>query len=87
MIVFIKIFVISVFLVTHRPNQARSLMCDSNKVFLSFVCVRLTNMMTAVAFWKNSSFAECVLREISSGCVDTKLRGIEATCKVSDDRG
>ena len=44
-------------------------------------------MMTVVAFWKNSSFADCVLREISSGCVDTKLRGIEATCIVSDKRG
>ena len=38
--------------------------------------------LTVRAFWKNRSFAECVLREISSAFVDTKLRGIEATCIV-----
>ena len=40
--------------------------------------------MTAMAFWKNSRFAE---REISSACVDTKPRGIEATYVISGDRG
>ena len=30
----------------------------------------------------NGSFAECVLREISGACVDTKPRGTEATCIV-----
>ena len=32
------------------------------------------------AFWKNRSITECVLRKITF--VDTKLRGIEATCIV-----
>ena len=39
---------------------------------------------TATAFWKNGSFSELVLREISRACVDTKLR-IEVTCFVSED--
>ena len=34
-------------------------------------------MMTATAFW-NSSFIEHVLQEISSTCVDSMPRGIEA---------
>ena len=41
-------------------------------------------MMTPMAFWKNSRFAEW---EISSACVDTKQRGIEATCVISGDGG
>ena len=40
----------------------------------SLICVRLT----VRAFWKNRSIAECVLWKITF--VDTKLRGIEATC-------
>ena len=32
-------------------------------------------------------FAECVLRKISSTCVDTEPRGIVATCIVTGDRG
>ena len=38
-------------------------------------------------FWKEGSFAECVLLEIIGACVDNKSRGIEATCIVSGDRG
>ena len=34
-------------------------------------------------FWKSSSFAECVLNEIGGAGVDTKLKGIEASCLVS----
>ena len=33
------------------------------------------------------SFAECLLRKISSTCVDTKPRGIVATCIITGDRG
>ena len=40
---------------------------------------RLTVATTAVGFWKEGSFAECVPWEISDTCVDTKPRGIEAT--------
>ena len=47
---------------------------------------RSTITMTATAFWKSSSFAECVLQEISGACVDTKLRGIEVTCIVGGGR-
>ena len=47
---------------------------------------RLTIPTPATAFWKNSSFPECVRQEISSVCVDTKLRTIKATCIVSGDR-
>ena len=36
--------------------------------------------MTAVSFWKEGSFAEHVLWEITRACVDPKLRGIKATC-------
>ena len=39
---------------------------------------------TAAAFWKN---AERVPRKISGACVDTKLRGIKATCIISGDSG
>ena len=42
---------------------------------------------TAVAFWKNGNFTECVLQEISSACVNITLSGIEATYIVSGDRG
>ena len=41
----------------------------------------------AMTFWKNSSFAEHVLWETSGTCVDTKPRGIKATCFFSSDRG
>lgn len=34
---------------------------------------------------RNIRFAECVLQENSDTCVDTKLRGIDATCIVSGD--
>ena len=43
-------------------------------------------MTNTAAFLKNSSFAERVLREINGTCVNTKRRGIEATCIVSGDR-
>ena len=39
-----------------------------------------------MAFWKNGSFVERVLWEISGACVDTKLTGIEATGIISSDR-
>ena len=42
--------------------------------------------MTAVAFWKNGNFTECVLWESSSAWIDTKSRGIKATCIVSGDK-
>ena len=35
--------------------------------------------LTVGAFWKNSSFSEHVLREITGAFVDTEPRGIEAT--------
>ena len=35
----------------------------------------------------NGSFDEHVLQEISGSCVETKPRGIEATCIVSGNRG
>ena len=54
---------------------------------LSLMQVRLTITMIGAAFWKNSSFNYCLLREISGGCVDTKPRGIKATCIISSDRG
>ena len=44
-------------------------------------------MTTAAAFWKNGSFAERLLQEISGACVHTKPRGIEATCIISGERG
>ena len=37
--------------------------------------------------FKNGSFNECVLQEISSACVHTKPSGIQATGVVSGDRG
>ena len=51
----------------------------------SWICTRLTITTTAAAFWKNT--AECAPQTISSACVATKTRGIEATCIVSGDRG
>lgn len=36
---------------------------------------------------KNSSFTGCVLREISSACLDTKPKGVEESCIISGDRG
>ena len=42
--------------------------------------------MTATAFWRNGSLAKCLLWEISSAYIDTKIRGIEATCIVSGDK-
>ena len=44
-------------------------------------------MMTAMAFWKNDSIAGHVLWEISSACVDAKLKGVRVTCIVSGDGG
>ena len=38
------------------------------------------------SFLQEQQFAECVLREISGACVDTKLRGIEGTYIVSGGR-
>ena len=61
----------------------RPSLCSSQ----SLIHVRVTITMTAVAFWKNSSFAECILWEISSARVDTKLRDIEIACIISGDRG
>ena len=49
-------------------------------------CMTSTITVTAMAFWKNDSFVEHVLQEISGACVDTEPRGIEATCIVSGDR-
>ena len=51
----------------------------------SHTCSAIVTITTA--FWKNVSFDERVLQEISCACVDTKPRGIEATCIVSCDRG
>lgn len=48
----------------------------------SLICERLTITTTASTFWKNRSFAEHVLQEISSNCVDIKPIDI-----VSGDRG
>ena len=53
---------------------------------LKRLCKRLTITMTATAFWKNGSLAKCVLWEISSAYIHTKIRGIEATCIVSGDK-
>ena len=39
----------------------------------------VTITTTAAVFWKNCNIAECVLREISGVCVDTKPRNIEAS--------
>ena len=52
----------------------------------SLICARSTIKMTAVAFWKNSSFDERLLQEINGTCVHAKPRGIEAICIVSSDR-
>ena len=54
--------------------------------FLEMLHARSAIMTTAAAFCKNSSFAECILWEISSACVDTKLRGIGGTYIVSGGR-
>ena len=40
---------------------------------------------TATAFWMNGSFNERVLQEISGACIETKPRGIKATCVGRDD--
>ena len=48
----------------------------------SFLTIFSTHESTVGAFWKNGSFSECVLREISDVFVDTKPRGIEATCII-----
>ena len=50
------------------------------------VNARVNNPRTTMAFWKNGSFVEHVLWEISGACVDTKLTGIEATGIISSDR-
>ena len=47
--------------------------------FLTVVHARSTITTTATAFQKNSSFAECVLWEISDACVDTKCLTSEIT--------
>ena len=39
----------------------------------------VTIMTTAATFQRNGNFAGRVLLEISRSCVDTKLKGIEAT--------
>ena len=46
-----------------------------------------TIVTTAVTLWMNGSFDERVLQEISGACVETKPRGIEATCIISGNRG
>ena len=51
------------------------------------VVLNSTITTTAAAFWRNSSFTERLLREISGACVDTKLRGTEATCIVCGNGG
>lgn len=55
----------------HTPLSPHNVTCKST-------------ITTSVA--KYGSFTECI-REISSACVDTNLRGIKATCIVSDERG
>ena len=45
-----------------------------------------SSLTTTTAFWKNGSFGECVLWDISSACVDTKLKDSIATCIVGGDR-
>ena len=37
--------------------------------------------------FKNSSFTGCVLREISSACLDTKPKSVKESCIISGDRG
>ena len=62
----------------------------SNINFVSYIvppAVPHTIAMTAVAFWMNGSFDERVQQEISGACVETKLRGIDATCIVSGNKG
>ena len=44
-------------------------------------------MMTAATFWKNGSFNEYVLWEISGTCINNKLRGIKTNCIISGDKG
>lgn len=39
--------------------------------------------MTAAAFWKNGSIAECVLYELPLAYDDTLPSGIKTTCIVS----
>ena len=56
--------------------------------FLTMVHARSTTTTTATAFLKNSSFAECVLWEISGACVDTKCLTSEIVCKnLGDNEG
>ena len=52
----------------------------------SLILARLTIMTSAVAFWENVCFDECVLQDISGACVHTKPRGIEVTGIISRDR-
>ena len=56
-------------------------------LYSPMLCVRSTITMTAAAFQKNYSFAECLLQEITGACVDTKLRCIEVTRIISGGRG
>ena len=61
--------------------------CPPLPPFLHILHARSAIMTTVAAFCRNSSFAECVLREISGDCVDTKLRRFEGTYIVSGGRG
>ena len=57
-------------------------------LFLAMLCTTMTITTTATALWKNSSFTERVLWEISGICVNTKLRlCIETICIFNGDRG
>ena len=58
----------------YLPPQYHPVCCDT----------KLTIPTTATDFLRSSSFAECVLWEISSACVDTKQKGVKVTCIVSD---
>ena len=68
-------------------SSSRAYALSSLRSLRSLIHVRSTIKTTAVAFWKNGSFDERVLQEISGACVHTKPRDIEATCIISGDRG
>ena len=50
--------------------------------FVSWIRARLT----MEAFWRNVSFTERVLQEISNYFVDTKPRDMKATCIICGQR-
>lgn len=70
-------------LVEWRPGNEASPSLHSSQ---SWIHIWLT-ITTALDIWKSDSFVHHVLQKISSVSVDTKLRGIEATCIISGDMG